>query len=195
MEKEKLALQLMAKFMEWENVKAEGSSSPVWTDGQELNYIRDSIIRIKEEMESLNYLPEAYYRETPPKMPCRYMVNGDEIRKKAKETLQVCRENEDYQFIFCHGGLLNEQQKSWICVDGILDSILKLSVFIRTDNLVEMKKYLKPEKYLKEFEVCRKQLEELLTELEELKPPEEPKEPEMKYEQMDLSIYICIGGM
>lgn len=30
----------MAKFMGWENVKADENSSPVWTDGQELNYIR-----------------------------------------------------------------------------------------------------------------------------------------------------------
>lgn len=195
MNKEDLAFKLMGKFLEWENVKIEGSSSPVWTDGQELNHIRDSIIYLKKEMESLNYLPEAYYQETPPKMSQRYMVNAEEIRKKAKETLRICKENEDYQFIFSHGAPLDEQQKNWICLDGILNGILRMERMIRIDNLVEMKKYDEPEKYLKSFKVCRKGLEELLEELEDLKPPEKPKEPEVLYEQMNLSTYICIGGI
>lgn len=182
MSREDLAFKLMAKFLEWENVKLEGSSSPVWTDGQELNHIRDSIIYLKKEMESLNYFPEIYYQETPPKMPQRYMVHAEEIRKKAKETLRVCRENEDYQFIFAHGTLLEEQQKNWICLDGILNSVLRMERMIRIDNLVEMKKYDKPEKYLKSFKVCRKGMEEMLEELENFKLPEKPEEPEVLYE-------------
>lgn len=188
MEKQELAIKLMAKFLEWENVKAEGSSSPVWTDGQELNYIRDSIIYLKREMESLDYFPEAYYKETPPKMPQRYMVNAEEIRKRAKETLKACKENEDYQFIFCHGSVLDEQQKGWICLEGVLNSVLRLERMIRTDNLVEMKKYLEPDKYLKGFIVCRQGLEELLAELEDFKEPEKAKEPEVLYEQIKLSV-------
>lgn len=195
MKKEDLAIKLMAKFLEWENVKLEGSSSPVWTDGQELNHIRDSIIYLKKEMESLNYLPEIYYRNTPPKMLQRYMVHAETIREKAKETLRICRENEDYQFIFSHGAPLDEQQKNWICLDGILNSVLRMERMIRVDNLVEMKKYDEPDEYLKSFKVCRKGLEELLEELEDLKPPEEQKEPEVLYEQMNLSTYICIGGI
>lgn len=187
--KEDLAFKLMGKFLEWENAKIEGSSSPVWTDGQELNHIRDSIIYLKREMESLDYLPEIYYRETPPVMPQRYMAHPEEIRQKAKETLNICKENEDYQFIFSHGTPLDEQQKSWICLDGILNSVLRMERMIRVDNLVEMKKYDKADKYLKSFEVCRKGLEELLEELEDLNPPEEPKEPEVVYEQMKLSDY------
>ena len=195
MEKQELAIKLMAKFLEWENVKAEGSSSPVWTDGQELNHIRDSIIYLKKEMESLDYFPEVYCRENPPKMPQRYMVNAEEIRKRAKETLQACKENEDYQFIFCRGSALDEQQKSWICLEGIINSVLRMERMIRIDNLVEMKKYDSPEKYLKSFKVCRKGLEEILEELEDFKLLEESKEPETIYEQMNLSTYICIGGM
>ena len=190
MNKEELVLKLMAKFLAWENVKTEGSSSPVWTDGQELNHIRDSIIYLKKKMESLNFFPEVYYTETPPKMPYFYMVNGEEICNRAKETMQICRENDDYQFIFSHGSLLDEQQKSWICVDGILNSIRQMERFIHTGNLVEMKKYSKPDKYLKSFRICRRELEELLEEIEEMKQPEEPREQEMKCEQMNLKEYM-----
>ena len=31
------ALALMAEYMKYEEVKEKGSSSPIWTDGQELN--------------------------------------------------------------------------------------------------------------------------------------------------------------
>lgn len=109
--------------------------------------------------------------------------------------MRICKENEDYQFIFSHGAPLDEQQKNWICLNGILNSILRMERMIRIDNLVEMKKYDEPEKYLKSFKVCRKGLEELLEELEDLKPPEKLKEPEVLYKQMNLSTYICIGGM
>lgn len=186
MNKEDLAFKLMAKFLEWQTVKEEGDNSPVWTDGQALNHIRDSIIRLKREMESLNYFPEVYYRETPDQMPQCYMVNADEIREKAKETLQICQEDENYQFIFSHGSELDEQQKSWICLDGTINSVLRMARMIRIGNLVEMKKYSELDKYLKSFKVCRKGLEELLEELEDLKLSEKPKEPEVIYEQIKL---------
>lgn len=190
MSKEKLAFALMAKFLEWNNVRTEGSSSPVWTDGQELNHIRKSIIYLKEEMKQLETLPEVYFTETPPKMPERFMVKGEEIRERAKETLEVCQKNEDYQFLFCHGSALDEQQKAWICLDGIINSILRMERMIRIDNLVEMKKYQSPDKYIKSFKICRKGLEELLEELEELKPPEEVKKPEILYEQISLKEFM-----
>lgn len=183
------ALALMAEYMKYEEVKEKGSSSPIWTDGQELNHIRDSIIYLKKKMESLNFFPEIYYKETPVQVPQRYMLKAEEIRKKAKETLQMCKESEDYQFIFSHGGLLEEQQRAWICLDGIINDILRMERMIRIDNLVEMKKYSDPAKYLKGFRVCRNGLEELLEEMEDLEPPEEPEEPEVIYKQMKLSDY------
>ena len=187
--KEDYAIALMAEYMKYEGVKEKGSNSPTWTDGQELNHIRDSIVYLKKQMESLNFFPEIYYKETPAQVPQRYMLNADVIRKKAKETLQTCKSSEDYKFIFSHGGLLSEQQRGWICLDGIVNDILRMERMIRIDNLVKMKKYSDATKYLKGFKVCRRGLEELLEEMRDLEPPEEPKEPEVIYEQMKLSDY------
>lgn len=187
--KKDYALALMAEYMKYEEVREKGSYSPIWTDGQELNHIRDSIIYLKKKMESLEFYPEIYYKETPAQVPQRYMVNAEGIRKAAKETLQACKESEDYQFIFCNGAFLSEQQRGWICLDGIINDILRMERMIRIDNLVEMKKYSDSAKYLKGFKVCRSGLEELLEEMKDLEPPEEPKEPEVIYRQMKLSDY------
>lgn len=186
-ELEQLAFELLGAFYKWHEIRVNGSSSPVWTDGRELNYVRDSIIYLKSKMESLNFFPEVYNVETPDKMPERFMVKADEIRGKAKETLRICKEDENYKFLFRNGGGLEEEQNNWICLTGVLNSILRMERIIRIDNLVEMKKYSEPDRYLKSFKVCREQLEELLEELEDLKPEKEEKPPEIKYEQMKLS--------
>lgn len=179
--------KLKAMYMKWQEVKKNGTDSPSWTDGEELNGIQRQIVRQKKEMKEQGVLTDTYFKETPPVMPQRFMVHAEDIREKAKQTLEAYLASEDYQFIFSSGGILEEQQRDWICLEGIISNVLKLQKDIEKDNLVHMKKHIDPEPYLKLFKKCRKQMEELIEEMKELEPPEEPEEPEV-YEQMKLSL-------
>lgn len=179
--------KLKAMYMKWQEVQKNGTDSPSWTDGEDMNYIRKQIVQHKKVMKKQGVFTKSYYEETPPMMPQRFMVHAEDIREKAKRTLEIYLESEDYQFIFSSGGILEEQQRDWICLDGIISNVLKLQKDIEKDNLVHMKKHIDPEPYLKLFKKCRKQMKELIEEMKELEPPEEPEEPEI-YEQMKLSL-------
>lgn len=79
------------------------ANDPFWTDGVNLNLVRNHIIYgrrlCEEELQEGDY-PEEYYLPLPEKVPPNYMVKGDEIRRKASELMRNIKENPDYIGLF-----------------------------------------------------------------------------------------------
>lgn len=172
------SLQLAALFMKWDRVAEAGSTSTIWTDGHELNVIRNQIIDAKKKVGSYisTSFRECATREIPPQMSELYMVHADEIMANAKETLEVFRENADYQYLVKNSGRIDVEQRTKLKLNSAIYQPVTLEKLIKRDRLIKLKQYMYREKYLNEFQVCRKKLECLLEELKEMKPPE-PKEP------------------
>ena len=113
---------LKLSFSRWESLYQYGGSDPFWSDGCNLNLVRNHIINYKrlitETMPPEQY-PEIYFRDTPPEVDRDYMARANEIRIKAKATLESFKANPDYKFIRRHVDSLRPK-------DGRLDSIRRL---------------------------------------------------------------------
>ncbi|MPM35522.1 hypothetical protein SDC9_82115 [bioreactor metagenome] len=68
---------LQNSFERWQSIYKNGCNDPFWSDGLNINLVRNHIIyyknKIKEEYPDGNY-PEIYYKETPAEMPIQFMA-------------------------------------------------------------------------------------------------------------------------
>ena len=89
--KEQLAEVIRESHEQWKRLWKNGGSDPFWTDGVNLNLVRNHIIYgcrlCEEELQEGDY-PEEYYLPLPEKVPQNYMVKSDEIRQKH---LSLCK--------------------------------------------------------------------------------------------------------
>lgn len=179
--------ELAALFIGWNHVKEHGSASPIWTDGQDLNFIRGKMERLEKEIRSLavQYHIEVRLEELPPKMSDGYMQKAGKIKEMALETFEKCY-GEEYLFILRNTGGLDEGQKEETGVVALFARMGELAVALERDNAVKLKKYGDSRPLLEEIRGCKKKVEELLEELQELEEPPDLPEPEEIYEQMEL---------
>ncbi len=159
-----MLLELAALFIEWEDVKKDGSSSPRWTDGQELNFIRGKIIRKKEEVEQFakENKKKISLQEVPWEMPYGYMVKADEIKENALISLEKYVSDENYKYILRHAYRLNNDEQY---ETGILCVFNKMKTFVQDiehERLVKLKAHESAERFLKEIRECREKLDEML---------------------------------
>lgn len=184
--KEEILQEIQIHCMEWQYVKEHGSASIIWSDGRELNFIRQKIIRLKERLEDE---ADRNIYETPPKMGELFMVNPQAIEKEAKEALKDYESDQNYRYLLVNKNRLPEAYRMQTEVDAVLDQMEKFRKAVYYHHYIAMKKYLNVNKYRKMFTACRKELESLLAELEDLGEIEEIK-PKVIYQQMNLEEII-----
>lgn len=136
--KEQLAEVIRESHEQWKRLWKNGCSDPFWTDGVNLNLVRNHIIYgrrlCEEELQEEDY-PEEYYLPLPEKVPPNYMVKSDEIRQKAYERMQNIKKNSDYIRIF---GKSEKSQKE----ANIIRYISGYSQSISEDDLVAMRRFI-----------------------------------------------------
>lgn len=153
---------LKERFERWEQIYLHGADDMLWPDGCNLNLIRNHICYYKEQLEKAGYFPEAYHRETPPKVETRYMARADEIRKHAAEALAVYLKDENYIYLAenAHRACRRDAERTGL--ENALRHAGNLEEHIKKDSLVEMRRHEHMERYLNEFKTCREKLQELL---------------------------------
>lgn len=166
-------------FERWEHLKEHGGSDPSWTDGVNMNLVRNHIIWEKARLEELGYFPPVYYRETPPEMDRGYMARAEEIRAHARQALETYKNSGDYQYIRQNLHKLTDKQRKQVCARNILNYAAGLEGDIKSDDLVVMRRHERPEGYLESFRTCRRHMEEIFS--------QKPKE---KQGQMDIFDFI-----
>lgn len=72
--------QIVEQIEHWKDINKNGCNDPAWTDGCNMNLVRNHIIYHKGAIHSLcdenNIpLPEEYYLSTPPEVENNYMAN------------------------------------------------------------------------------------------------------------------------
>lgn len=168
-----ISSDIRKSYEHWNNILQNGARDPFWEDGCNMNIVRGHIISCKKQCESElppDDYPEEYFWELPPVVDSKYMARPDEIRKHARENLEVYEANEDYLFLKKAAERLTEKQKSQISIVNVINYVAGLRIFIDSDRLVDMRRHEYPERYLESFRECRKRVEEILEEEPEEKP-------------------------
>lgn len=160
--------ELHDAFERWEHLYHQGGHDPFWSDGTNMNLIRNHISYYKDKIEeifSTETYPEIYYRELPPEMPQDYIARADEIRESAKLSLSLYKSDSDRLFL---EKILNSLSKKNIQNTSILNVLSYKEVLeqaIQNDDLITMRRHENPKYYLQSFAQCVKRIKDI-------KPPD-----------------------
>jgi len=146
--------EIQKSFDRWDHLNVHGGSDPTWTDGVNMNLVRNHILygkrEIEENMTPLLY-PEIYYRDTPPEVDRDYMARADEIRVNAKRSLEAYKVDPDYQYLFRIVTHMTERQKKDTSINNVIGYATALENAIKDDNLVTMRRHERTSSYLDSF--------------------------------------------
>ena len=150
------AAELEKEYARWDEVFTKGGSDPFWSDGVNLELTRNHILYYKEQLakqeNSLFGLPDIYYRETPPEVDSDYMARSDEIRENARKAMEIIVADENLKFVREQAPSLSEAQYKQFCIAAVINYAENLRRTIAEDDLVIMRRYENPERYLESFE-------------------------------------------
>ena len=155
------AAALEKSFARWDFIRENGCSDPFWTDGVNMNLVRNHIIFYKQKLSeetTVFLLPEAFYRETPPLLDNDYMARADEIRQNAARSMQKIDEDENLKFVREQSANLTEKQLKQLCIPAILGYAENLRRAISEDDLLTMRRYENPQSYLESFQSAAQKL-------------------------------------
>lgn len=132
------------EFARWKTLYTEGGQDPFWSDGVNLNLVRNHILyaqrRCEEELPESDY-PELYYADVPPEVDNNYMTKADEIRQNAKTLFADVCDNENYKWLLSVAARPEVQKKETKNAMYVLSYVRGLEQAINSDNLVDMRRY------------------------------------------------------
>ena len=188
------AAELEKSYAQWDEVFTRGGSDPFWTDGVNLELVRNHIIYYKEQLakqeNSLFGLPDIYYRELPPEIDPNYMARPDEIRENARKAIEIIDADENLKFVREQSASLSETQLKQWSIPAIINYAENLRRAIAADDLVIMRRYEHLDSYLESFEAaaqkiknpeCTRRINDNLT----ICDPEEDKDFEEECSEME----------
>lgn len=157
---------LKEDFLRWEHLSQYGGSDPFWSDGVNLNLVRDHIIHDKRELEKIisskEELPEIYYRETPPEVDAEYYANSGRIKDEAIKILDEYLNNEDFQFLIANLPEITKEEDKAISFKNVVGYVTGLAISIKDGDLSVMRRHvLGHGGYRDSFAFCAKRLREL----------------------------------
>lgn len=151
-------------YKRWEHLYEHGGSDPFWSDGVNANMIKNQIIYCKNKIEnenSLFLLPDAYYRDIPPELPNNYMARPDEIRENARKVMGIIDANEDLKFVREQSKNLSEKELKRLCIPAVIGYAENIRRAIAVDDLLTMRRYERPDRYLDSFRSAAERLRSL----------------------------------
>ena len=156
------AAELKKSYAQWDEVFTRGGSDPFWTDGVNLELVRNHIIYYKEQLakqeNSLFGLPDIYYRELPPEGDCNYMARPDEIRENARKSMEIIDADENLKFVREQSASLSETLLKQWSIPAIINYAENLRRAIAADDLVIMRRYEHLDSYLESFEAAAQKI-------------------------------------
>lgn len=160
----KIEAELEDEFARWDYLKIHGGSDPFWSDGVNMNLVRNHIIYYKRMIEDLEpeVYPEAYLKETPPEVHPDYMARGAEIRNAAIENLEAITSNGDLLFLRAESNVLSSAERARVSIGNVMRYEDSLREAIRNNNLVAMRRFWNMEGYLEDIKKCRERVEDIL---------------------------------
>lgn len=144
---------LKNSFDRWNQLNEHGGSDPTFADGVNMNLVRNHIMYYKEKIEeTLPPYPEIYYKETPPEVDADYIARPDEIRENAKISLMQIEGNGSLQYLKSELPNLSDKQIERLHIHNILGYETALRRAISDDDLIAMRRYENPERFIESFD-------------------------------------------
>ena len=151
-------------YKRWDYLYEHGGSDPFWSDGVNANMIKNQIIYCKSKIEnenSLFLLPDAYYRDIPPELPNNYMARPDEIRENARKAMAVIDADKNLKFVREQSKSLSEKELKRVCIPAIIGYAENIHRAIADDDLITMRRYERPDRYLDSFRSAAERIRSL----------------------------------
>ena len=151
-------------YMRWEHLYEHGGSDPSWSDGTNLSLLRTQIINCKRKIEEENtvfLLPDAYYRDISPEVSRNYMARPDEIRENARKAMAVIDADKNLKFVREQSKSLSEKELKRVCIPAIIGYAENIRRAIADDDLITMRRYERPDRYLDSFRSAAERIRSL----------------------------------
>lgn len=145
---EELIANCEKEYSRWDEIYSNGCRDPCWTDGCNLNLVRNHIISYRKQIESYCAeksveSPPILLRELPPKLNSDYMAKAEQIREGADKILTKIEQMPDYIGLCeCQLGL-SPQMRSQCGSQYIMQWVDRLRYAIEKDKLVIMRLHLR----------------------------------------------------
>ncbi len=156
--------ELQREFGQWDTLYTFGGHDPFWSDGCNLNLVRNHILYYKKEIEKVGdpqHYPSIYYKETPPEVSQDYMARSEEIRENAKKSLEVYKKDENYRFLLSRVDWLNSKDAKEISIRNVINYVKGLEQAIVSKDLISMRRHENPEHYVTSFRECAERIKSI----------------------------------
>lgn len=174
--------ELQKSYEQWEHLKVYGGSDPFYTDGCNMNLVRNHIIYHKQKLTEqyggdYEKYPEMFYRDLPPKVNENYMARAGAIRDGAMEALEIYTSDPNFLYLFANKNLLTKKEAEKISLYNVLKYASGLAGAIKNGDLLTMRRHAgRPERYLESFSRCAERMKQMLE--DKKKVPEQMEENE-----------------
>ncbi len=185
MKKTDYRAELKKEYERWNELFTHGGQDPFYTDGTNLELVRNHIMFCKKSLEQEGGdMPEEYSWPLPPEVPQDYMARTQEIWYHGIESYQRYMEDENYQYLKEISETLPEKIKEETRLKTVLEYTGTIRRALEQRDYVTLRRHEHPERYLESFAKCRRQVEEMLRrEREKSEMPQEQKKAEKQQEQ------------
>lgn len=156
--------ELQNSFDRWAYLYQYGCRDPSWSDGVNMNLVRNHICYYKKKIEETipqHEYPAMYFQDLPPEMPQNYMARADEIRESAKRSLSLYLADENKRFLNKKLITLDKQSIKNTCIINVLNYAKALDTAIRNDDLITMRRHENPEAYIESFARCAEKVKNI----------------------------------
>lgn len=148
------ASELEKSFEHWQYLKEHGGSDPSYSDGVNMNLVRNHILyykhQIEKSMPEKDY-PQIYFCKTPPETDHNYMARADEIRENAKRSLEIMEQDENLLYLRERIRELSDKQIKGMYILNVLGYPKTLNIAIAEDDLITMRRFENTDYYLESF--------------------------------------------
>lgn len=156
--------QLEKDYQHWQDVYENGCNDPSWSDGMNLNLIRNHIIYDKRQLkETLDEreLPEVYYKELPPKVDYDYMAKPVEILETAIRYYSECTSLEEWNTLDNAFDFLDRKDSKQQSVRFLVSRIRNLKIAIDSMDYVTMRRFKDPTEDVEKIRTYTKELKNM----------------------------------
>lgn len=152
--------ELRKSFEMWNELKNNGGTDPGWSDGMNMNLIRNHILYYKDQLlkNQPENLPAIFFTETPPEVDSNYMANKEKICADAMELLRLISVNSDFLYIVSRKEELDGQKDEDSQLIGVIRAAASLEdAFLKKDYVV-MRRILRSRSLELELHNCAEKM-------------------------------------
>lgn len=157
--------ELKKDYERWSQLFCQGGQDPSWTDGNNLQIVRNHIIydktRLEEEGDA-SAMPEEYGWPLPPEIPSGYMARGKDLWYHGLESYQRYTADENYQYLCQIKDTLSPEIKKESHIENVIGYVHAVQSALMEKNYLLLRRHEHPEIGLERFQECREHVEDLM---------------------------------